>query len=128
MQRAWVTHVGSLIAISVSVNPLWAQKSWICGFSCSDSDPSGSYNLFFASSTGFPKLCPVFGCGFLNLHFSVAGWSLSEEDYARFQLPIGVISLIFFSQIMFYSILGLWALHALSPELPDNVGALSNVQ
>jgi hypothetical protein len=50
-------------------------------------DPSGSYSSsshppFLQDS---PKLHLMFGCGSLHLFPSVAGWSLSDDNWARHQ-------------------------------------------
>jgi hypothetical protein len=52
--------------------PLWAQVSWFCRFSCGALDPSGSFNPSSPFSTGFYKLCLVFGCGSLHLFLGEA--------------------------------------------------------
>ena len=45
--------------------------------------PSKFLNSSPNSSTRFPKLGIVFGCGSLHLFQSASGWSLSEDSYAR---------------------------------------------
>lgn len=46
--------------------------------------PFGTYNPSFPSYTGCPKIHLMFACESLNLLLSVAGWSLCNDDYARF--------------------------------------------
>lgn len=62
--------------------PLWALDSSFYMLSCVFLDPSGSYNPF-PSSARFPKLCLMFGCGFLHLLPSVSRCSLSTDNWAR---------------------------------------------
>lgn len=76
------SHVGSIID-SVYVEPLWAQVSLFCKFSCSGINPSGSYNPSFPSSTGFPKFYLMSDYGSLHQFPSVAGWSPSDDSYTN---------------------------------------------
>jgi hypothetical protein len=47
-------------------------------------DLSGSFFIpSYPPSTGFPKLCLMFGCGSLHLFPSIAERSLSEDSHAR---------------------------------------------
>jgi hypothetical protein len=64
--------------------PSWAQIGWICRSSYCVLDPSGSLNSIPYSSAGLPELRLMFGCGFLHLFPSTAGWSLSGDSCARF--------------------------------------------
>jgi hypothetical protein len=52
--------------------------------SCSVLDFSDSYNPSPLSSKGFIILHIMFGWETLHLFPSVAGWSLSDDDYIRF--------------------------------------------
>ena len=46
-------------------------------------DLSGSFNPSCLSSTRFPELQLMFGCGSLHLLASVAEWRLSDDSYER---------------------------------------------
>jgi hypothetical protein len=67
----------------------------------------GSYNPSAPSSIGFPELYLMFGCGSLHLFSSVAGGSLSDDDWARHQVWQNTIRNNFSDCFGFGSILAL---------------------
>jgi hypothetical protein len=54
--------------------PAWAKVRLHCRFSCAILDYSSSLIPSPYSSTNIPQLHPLFGCGFLHLFLSAAGW------------------------------------------------------
>ena len=63
--------------------PTVVQASWLFWSSCRVTIPSISLTLFFNSSKSLSELSLKFGCGYLHLFQSAAGWSLTEDSYAR---------------------------------------------
>ena len=83
-------------------------------------DPSVSYNSSSTLSKGFPELCLMFGCASLHLFPSVAGWSLVDDNWVRYQsMSKGEYHqeffLFYFPLVIFDSILGIWAIQLLGP-------------
>lgn len=62
---------------------LWSYVVWFWRFSCGVLVLSDSCNPSPLSSTRFPGLCLIFGCGSLHLFLSVVGWKLSNNSYTR---------------------------------------------
>lgn len=75
-----LTYVQTIWSVSCWLHACWFSLSaplWVQVVDCSVPDPSGTYDSFCSSSTGFLKLHLRFGWGSLNLFPSVAGWSYS---------------------------------------------------
>jgi hypothetical protein len=70
----------SLVGGPGSVVPPLFQARWLSGFSCGALDLSKLLTSIPHSSTKFPGLCLMFGCGSLHLSLSVAGGSLSGDS------------------------------------------------
>ena len=72
--------VCSFIGASLSGSP---QESRLVGSIGLLQSLSGSLNTSPNSSARLLELCLMFGCESLHLFQSAAGWSLSEDSYAR---------------------------------------------
>ena len=75
--------VCSLVGGSVSGNPQGSELVDSVGLLVEPLSLLGSSILPPNSSTRLPEPGPMFGCGSLHLFQSAAGWSLSEDSYAR---------------------------------------------
>ena len=100
--------------------PLQVQVCWFCGFSCDILDPSGSQNPFLPSSAGFPELHLMIVYRSQHLFLSVAGWSLTDDYFARLLSILSLFVCLFFL-VMFGTIIALWAIWPLVSGLPHTV-------
>ena len=75
--------MNALIWWSVSMSPYGPRLLDSVGVFCAVLQPTISYNISPPSSTGFLKICLMFGCGSLDLFLVVAGGKLSDDDHAR---------------------------------------------
>jgi hypothetical protein len=77
------SHACSLVGGSDSVSPCGPGLVDSVGFLFLYLTSLAPANHSSPSSSGFPKLCLVFGCGSLHLFLTFPGRYLSDGDYSR---------------------------------------------
>ena len=75
------SHASSLVDGSVSVGSISPGQLTLTVFSHGVLTPTSFHNLSTSSPTRFPELYLMFGYGSLHQILSVAGWSLSDNNW-----------------------------------------------